>query len=127
MRVVKFQEKYHGAKKAGEESRCMWLVTTLMTTDYKILWKMMHKRWDIENNAFHQLKTYYHAKHCYCHSAVEVIFILLMIAFNIRELFLFRRMKDFTQSKTTRKSVTRQFRDDLLLQDFKLLLYNDSG
>ncbi len=121
MRVVKFREK------TREGVRYMWLVTTLMTTDYQILWGMMRKRWDIENHAFHQLKTYYHAKHCYCHSAAEVIFILLMIAFNIRELFLFRRMKDFKQSKTTRRSVTRQFRDDLLLQDFKPLLYNDSG
>jgi len=127
MRVVKFQEKYRSAEKAGEKTRCMWLVTTLMTTDYRCLWEMMHKRWDIENNAFHQLKTYYHAKHCYCHSAVEVIFILQLIAFNIRELFLFCRVADFEKSKTTRKSATRQFRDDLLLQDFKPLLYNDSG
>jgi len=125
VRVVKFQEKHHSAK--GEETRYMWLVTTLMTTDYRTLWEMMHKRWDIENNAFHQLKTYYHAKHCYCHSAIEVIFILQLIAFNIRELFLFCRMKGFDKSKTTRKSVTRKFRDDLLLQDFKPLLYDDSG
>ncbi len=125
LRVVKFQETYRG--KRGKTTRYMWLVTTLITTDYQILWEMMHKRWDIENNAFHQLKTYYHAKHCYCHSAVEVIFILQLIAFNLRELFLFCRMTGFEKNKTTRKSVTRQFRDDLLLQDFKPLLYDDSG
>ncbi len=73
----------------------MWLVTTLLTTGYQILWKMMHKQWDIENNAFHQLKTCYHAKHCYCHSAVEAIFLLQLIAFNIRKLYLFRRMSGF--------------------------------
>lgn len=27
----------------------------------------------------HQLKTYYHEKNCYCHVAVEVIFILMII------------------------------------------------
>lgn len=125
LRVVKFQETHHG--KTGETTRCMWLVTTLLTADYQILWEMMHKRWDIENNAFHQLKTYYHAKHCYCHSALEVIFILILMAFNIRELFLFCRMRDFEKKKTTRKSVTRQLRDDLLIQDFRSLLYDDSG
>ena len=65
--------------------------TTLMNTPPQLLWQMMHKRWDIEENAFHQLKTYYHADHCYCHSAVEVIFLLMLIAFNMRELYLYRR------------------------------------
>jgi len=121
VRVVKFREK------AGKETRHMWLVTTLLTVDCQLLWKMMHSRWDIENNAFHQLKTYYHAKHCYCHGAVEVIFVLTLIAFNLRELYLFRRMTGFKKGKTTRISVTRIFRDDLLIQDFRVLLYDDSG
>lgn len=71
-------------EKTGEE-KWVWLVTTSKEIDYKILWKMMHKRWDIEENAFYQLKTYYHAAHCYCHEAVEVIFLLMLIAFNIRK------------------------------------------
>ena len=41
--------------------------------DYRVLWEMMNRRWDIEENGFHQLKTYYHAKHCYCHDAVETL------------------------------------------------------
>lgn len=88
---------------------------------------MMHKRWDIEENAFHQLKTYYHADHCYCHSAVEVIFLLMLIAFNMRELYLYRRLKNFRKRKITLKSVTRLFCDQLLLEDFTQLLYDDSG
>lgn len=51
----------------------MWLVTTLEQTAPEILWEMMNRRWDIEENGFHQLKTYYHAKHCYGHAAVEVV------------------------------------------------------
>ncbi len=121
VRVVKFREK------TGTENRCIWLVTTLLTADYQTLWKMMHKRWDIEENAFHQLKTYYHAKHCYCHSALDVIFTLMIIAFNLRELYLFRRMTGFNKKKVTRKSATRKFRDDLLCQDFRALLYYESG
>lgn len=69
LRVVKYHE--------------MWLVTTLEQTAPEILWEMMNCRWDIEENGFHQLKTYYHAKHCYCHAAVEVIFNLMIIGFNI--------------------------------------------
>ena len=123
LRVVKFRETMPGQK----EDRFIWLVTTLMNTPPQILWQMMHKRWDIEENAFHQLKTYYHADHCYCHSAVEVIFLLMLIAFNMRELYLYRRLKNFRNSKITLKSVTRLFRDQLLLEDFCQLLYDDTG
>lgn len=123
LRVVKFRETMPGQK----EDRFIWLVTTLMNTPPQLLWQMMHKRWDIEENAFHQLKTYYHADHCYCHSAVEVIFLLMLIAFNMRELYLYRRLKNFRNSKITLKSVTRLFRDQLLLEDFCQLLYDDTG
>ena len=89
----------------------MWLVTTLEQTAPEILWEMMNRRWDIEENGFHQLKTYYHAKHCYghakhCygHAAVEVIFNLMIIGFNMRELYLYQRIEE---SGITRKSVSR--------------------
>ena len=123
LRVVKFQETMQGQK----ESRFIWLVTTLESAPPQILWEMMHKRWDIEENAFHQLKTYYHAGHCYCHGATQVIFLLMLIAFNMRELYLYRRLKNFRERNITLKSVTRLFRDQLLLEDFRKLLYDDSG
>ena len=123
LRVVKFQETTQGQK----ESHFVWLVTTLTSTPPALLWEMMHKRWDIEENAFHQLKTYYHADHCYCHSAVEVIFLLMLIAFNMRELYLYRRLKNFRNRNITLKSVTRLFCDQLLLEDFTRLLYDDTG
>ena len=96
----------------------MWLVTTSDVVPYEILWKMMHKRWDIEENVFHQLKTYYYAKHCYCHAGVEAVFLLTLVAFNIRELYLYRRIHWFKGSGVTRKSVTRIFRDDLLVENY---------
>ena len=85
----------------------MWLVTTLEQTAPEILWEMMNRRWDIEENGFHQLKTYYHAKHCYGHAAVEVIFNLMIIGFNMRELYLYQRIQRFEESGITRKSVSR--------------------
>ena len=113
LRVVKYHE--------------MWLVTTLEQTAPEILWEMMNCRWDIEENGFHQLKTYYHAKHCYCHAAVEVIFNLMIIGFNMRELYLYRRIQKFVRSRITRKSVSRMFRDDLLTEKVKQILYQKGG
>lgn len=125
LRVVKYRETE--MRKGKEESREMWLVTTLIYADNKILWRIMHKRWDIEENGFHQLKTYYHADHCYCHSAIEVVFELMLIGFNLRELYLYRRIRNFRESGISRKSVSRKFKDDLLLWDVRSILYNDDG
>lgn len=125
VRVIRYHETE--VVQGKEKCRKMWLVTTLESADYKTLWEMMHKRWDIEENAFHQLKTYYHAKHCYCKDAVETVFNLMILSFNIRELYLYRRIRNFEKSGITRKSVSQKFRDDLLTEDVKELLYRDSG
>lgn len=123
LRVVRYREKNEKTK----EEKMMWLVTTSKMIDRKILWKMMHKRWDIEENAFHQLKTYYHADHCYCHKAVEVIFLIMLMAYNIREMYLYRRIHGFEGSGITRKSVTRIFRDDLQVEAVRKILYIEDG
>lgn len=125
LRVIKFRET--SKKQDREEIRLMWLVTTLEMCGSQTAWLMMHKRWDIEENAFHQLKTYYHAKHCYCHGAVETIFNLMLIGFNLRELYLYRRLKEFGKSGISLKSVSRKFSDELLLEDFCRILYDNSG
>ena len=124
-RVVRYEE--HWEEKGKEEIRRMWLVTTLEQADYRVLWEIMNRRWDIEENGFHQLKTYYHAKHCYCHEAVEVIFNLMIIGFNMRELYLYRRNRGFEKSGITRKSVNRIFCDELLTEKVKKILYEKGG
>ena len=125
LRVVRYQESWQEGEK--EAVRWMWLVTTLEQTPAEVLWEMMNRRWDIEENGFHQLKTYYHAKHCYCHTAVEVIFNLIIIGFNLRELYLYRRIQKFEGSGITRKSVSRIFRDELLTEKVKSIFYGKGG
>ena len=125
LRVVRYYEQW---KENGKETeRFMWLVTTLEAADYRVLWEMMHRRWDIEENGFHQLKTYYHAKHCYCQDAVETIFNLISIGFNVRELYLYRRSRNFAGSGISRKSINRIFCDDLLTEKVKQILCEKGG
>lgn len=126
IRVICYHETTR--KKNGHtEENWMWLMTTDETVDYKILWTIMHKRWDIEENGFHQLKTYYHAKHCYCHKATETVFYLMVIAFNMRELYLYRRTKDFKRRKITLVSVNRIFQDELNVKNMSKILYEKGG
>lgn len=125
LRVVRYQESRE--EKGRNTERWMWPATTLEQADYRILWEIMNHRWDIEENGFHQLKTYYHAKHCYCHMAVEAVFTLMLIGFNMRELYLYRRNRSFRRSKISRKSVSRIFCDELLIENMKEILYKKGG
>lgn len=51
----------------------------------KTTWRIMHKRWYIENTCFHQLKTHCAKKHCFRHNpvAIEVILNIMFKAFNM--------------------------------------------
>ena len=125
LRVVRYHEQWE--ENGKETERFMWLVTTLEAADYRVLWEMMHRRRDIEENGFHQLKTYYHAKHCYCRDAVETIFNLISIGFNVRELYLYRRSRNFAGSGISRKSINRIFCDGLLTEKVKQILCEKGG
>lgn len=48
LRVVRYHESWQESGKKAE--RWMWLVTTLEQTAPGILWEMMNRRWDIEEN-----------------------------------------------------------------------------
>lgn len=124
IRFLKFVETWIGPK-GRQEKREMWCITTLPKgISAKTVWLIMHKRWDIENNGFRMLKTYFHADHCYVHGegADENILIFIMIAFNLMELFMFRRLKDFREQvkkgDMTRKHLIAIMWDELLLYDY---------
>ncbi|WP_123052618.1 transposase [Clostridium sp. JN-1] len=74
-----------------------WIITTDKFTSVETLWKVMHRRWDIENNAFHQLKTEWHLDHCFLYSpaGIETVLMFIIIAFNLMQLYFFRCIKGF--------------------------------
>jgi len=124
IRFLKFVETW-ATPKGKEETRQVWCVTTMpKDIDAETVWLIMHKRWDIENNGFRMLKTYFHADHCYVHGegADEKILLLIMLAFNLMELFMFRRLKDLReklrQGHITRKRLIGVMWDELLLYNF---------
>ena len=101
------------------EVRTMWLASDLLSAAAKTLRTIMHKRWDIELNAFHQLKTYYHADHCFCHRAVEAVFLLNILAFNMREMFIYRRCSVMKKHPMTLRDITLCMLQSLTMQDVR--------
>ena len=95
VRFLKFEEEIHIGDKI--EFRQAWIITTYKFTSSETLWKIMHNRWHIENNVFHQLKTEWYLDHCFLHSlsGVETVLMFILIAFNLMQLYFFRCIRGF--------------------------------
>jgi len=59
----------------------------------------LHRRWDVENKTFHDLKKYWSFGHDYHHGdhAFLVMRWLIVIAVNLFLLFLFRRLSGYSR------------------------------
>ncbi|WP_227004019.1 transposase [Salicibibacter halophilus] len=101
----------------------VWVVTTLgKHVPTKDVWEMIHERWDIENNGFRELKTKWHIHHCFMHHprAIEAMVMFIMIAFNLFQLYTFRRVKDFWNKGMTLSFLIEEFRIDAVREDVPL-------
>jgi hypothetical protein len=116
--VYRFRETIKNAKKE-DESKEIWVATSLdrnSEEDAKMIRRIIHKRWDIENCAFHQLKTYWNINHCFVHqpNAIVAILWLILIVFNLFHIFIFCSVHHFDQWNMTRKEVI----EDMKFQAF---------
>lgn len=79
-----------------KESEWAWVTTAskqkLPTKDFV---ELAHKRWAIENNAFNELVTYWHADHVYRHdpTAIEAFWLVTMLAYNLFHAFIRLNLK----------------------------------
>jgi hypothetical protein len=114
VRFLKFLEEIHSGDKI--EFRESWIITTDKYISSETLWEIMHDRWHIENNAFHQLKTEWHLDHCFLHSStgVEIILMFIILAFNLMQLYFFRCIRGFRKNKMLQIDFVEDMRDDLI-------------
>lgn len=112
VRFIKFIEEIHIVDKV--EIKEGWIITTDKLTSSETLWKVMHRRWDIENNVFHQLKTEWHLDHCFLHSpsGVETVLIFIIIAFNFMQLYFFRCIRGFRKKNMLQINIIEDIRDE---------------
>ena len=112
VRFIKFIEEIHNGDKI--EIKESWIITTDKLTPVETLWKIMHKRWDVENNAFHQLKTEWNLDHCFLHSpaGIETILMFILIAFNLMQLYFFRCIRNFRKKHMLQTDIIEDIRDE---------------
>ena len=90
----------------------MW-VTTLpcaaISTENFV--ELAHHRWDIENRCFNELSNTWHADHFYKYdfNAIQVIWLLIGLAYNIFHLFFYRNLKKHGSKKNVLNQITGEF------------------
>lgn len=105
VRFVRFVEHIQTlcrGKVVKEETKEVMLVTTCGSeVGLESLWKMIHKRWDIENCLFHVLKTYCQLDHRFVDgiNAICACVAFQVLVFNLWQLFLFRYLRNYNQKR----------------------------
>jgi len=92
----------------NETHHWQW-VTTLPSAQLstRLLWQIGHGRWEIENDLFHTLATYWSLDHCFRHEPTAILnFILtLFIAFVLLQSFYLRNLKPQRRAHLTLLSI----------------------
>lgn len=92
----------------------IWVIVSSNDLSIELIWKALHLRWRVENSCFHQLKTYYSMEHLFSHKGVAVSIALIMLAFNVRELYQMRYTLYNSKGQwCSKKTLTAKFRSDL--------------
>jgi hypothetical protein len=74
----------------------LWVITLpKQWVPTKICIGIGHRRWDIENKAFNELATYWHADYVYKHTvgAIEAFWLITMLAYNLFHPFITLNLK----------------------------------
>jgi len=76
----------------------------------ELVWEIAHRRWDIENTVFNDLKRNWGFEHCYTHdpNGIRAVYALYCIAFNLMLLFAYKDLKDAPGKGVTLKELARQ-------------------
>jgi len=94
--ITRRHRRQQGWVQEKETHHWEWVTTLpIVRLSTHLLWQIGHGRWEIENNLFHTLATYWSLDHCFKHEPTAILnFILtLFIAFVLVQSFYFGNLK----------------------------------
>lgn len=114
VRVVKFEERYKKTNKKKQVD-VIYVISTDLNISLKTINKIIHARWDIENNGFNDLKNYWNMKHCYIaeDNAIEVIIEAIIMSYNLWEMYLYQHLHNFEGMKITKIGYIEEIRESM--------------
>ncbi len=111
----------NGRWETKEDIHSWWWATTLPASKVPtpLLWKVAHSRWEIENDLFHTLATYWSLDHCFKHEPTAILnFILtLFIAFVLLQSFYHGNLKPQRRARLTLIGTSQELFFSLALLD----------
>lgn len=114
LRILKVEETRvdHQGEPLGEPQINYIIVTigkAVISTE--TVWRIMHRRWDIENKTFHDLKKYWSFGHDFHHedNAFWVMRWIIVVVVNLFMLFYFRRLPGYARGNTQKGLVSSLF------------------
>lgn len=113
VKVVKYEESY---KKSGEDQiDIIYVLSTDTNLSEETINKIMHARWDIENNGFNELKNNWNMKHCYIaeDNAIDVMLEMIIMSYNLWEIYLYGHLHDFEGKGLTKIGYIEEVREVL--------------
>ena len=95
LQVLKFIEN---------EEKTIYVVCTSKDMKEKTVNKIIHARWNIENNGFNELKQYWHLGHCFiAHSnGINVMLQFIVLSYNLWELYIYSHIHNFEERKISK-------------------------
>ena len=102
VKVAKFKEKYKKGKEIKEDT--IYVVSTDLTMREETMNKIIHERWDIENEGFNELKNNWNMKHCYMadDKAIDIILQMIIMSYNLWELYIYGHLHNFENKNMTK-------------------------
>ncbi len=102
----------------------MWVITLpKQWVPTKIFIGIGHRRWDIENKAFNELVTYWHADHVYKHTAgaIEAFWLITMLAYNLFHTFITLNLKPAIRHLYTKLHLARAVATELYAMNNRII------
>lgn len=123
IKVVKYIEI---DKKHKQEE--IYVVCTDVNLDEKTINKIIHARWDIENEGFNELKNGWNMKHCYIgdEKAIDVILQMIIMSYNIWELYLYGHLHNFEKSQLTKIGFIEKVKEEMYMASREVLKFSSA-
>lgn len=106
-----------GKKESKIEVMERWVATTCPkpAVPTETISKIAAARWDIENNGFHDLKTYWHLNHPYVHdpTAIEAWVAILILAVNMVYSYFYMHLHHFRAWNIPLKEVIQEMKEQM--------------
>lgn len=111
-----------------QEEKEIYVVSTDTNLNEKTINKIIHARWDIENEGFNELKKGWNMKHCYMadEKGIDVILQMIIMSYNLWEIYLYGHLHDFENSGITKFGYIDEIREKLYVAKIDILYFSSA-